>query len=355
MDYKFSIFSDLQDFILSHKKLSVDELLVEIRNELGANFIKHIFQLNTPCHIIVFKDNNDKKFVIKLERAQSPVTTQKEVIWYSYIQDHNISFPHIPEFYGGYQDQEVAFYFLEYLNEYIPASKLFVEEKFSAEELASIAIDAVTSVENLFHSLPRKKDPGIVRSAFADRLQKRFSEMYEHEYLKEILEKNEIVINGSTYQNMPFYIDRLVNSPLLKDIENKELGIIHGDMHFGNILIKENNPFMFLDPNGALFLPLEYDYSKILYSTLSGYDLLHAGRYALRVKSGEYEFSLDMQQERDKITKKYIEFLGERAATVYFTNAIHTISSIPHHAKDVDETIATYLQTILILDELFRN
>lgn len=346
---------ELQNFILSNKEFSVTELLEKIKSYLGENFVQHIFQLNTPCNVIIFKNKADEKFVLKLERSDNPLVTQKEVNWYTYIKDNIVVPAHFPHFFGGYQDKGIAFYFLDYLDAYVPVGTLFVQDKLTVVELVSIANEAIIAVEEMFYKLPRKKDPAIVRAVFAERLQKRYSEMYVFEYLKELLGREEIIINGKSYKNMPFYIEKLVDSPILKDIEDKDLGIIHGDMHFGNILLKEGSPFMFLDPNGALFLPLEYDYSKILYSTQSGYDFLHTGRYKLQQNNKEFEFSLDEHEKRAEVTDNYIKFLGDKAATVWYTNAIHTISSLPHHAKDVEETTATYLQSILILDDLFKR
>ncbi len=351
MDYKFEIISHVHSFILANKLSNANELVENLKRELGDKFEKHIFQLNTPCHIIVFGEGKNK-FVVKLERNSHPTTTQKEIAWYSYISEHNIPTANLPKFYGGYQDEGVAFYFLEYLEDYVSAGDALVDGTMTSQELSKLATDAMTAVENMFHALPRKKDSSIVRQVFAERLQKRFNEMFEFDYLKEMLSWDEVIINGKSYKNLPFFIERLINHPLLREIENKELGIIHGDMHFGNILIKKGASFMFLDPNGALFLPLEYDYSKILYSTMSGHNFLRKGKYLVRQDENRFDFDLDGEKIREKITKDYVEFLGNRAKTVFYTNAIHSISALPHHAKEKEEEVAKYLQTILVLNDL---
>lgn len=354
MDYRFEILSRIHSFILSNKSDSVEELIEKLKLELGDSFKKHIFQLNTPCHILVFEEA-DNKFVIKLERAMDPTTTQKEIAWYSYIAESNIPFSHLPKFYGGYQDENVAFYFLEYLEGYTSAGDALIDGTMSSKELSKLATDAITAVEGMFYDLPRKRDSAIVRQVFAERLQRRFDEMYEYDYLKEMLNWKEVVINGKSHRNIPFFIDKLVNHPLLREIEDKELGIIHGDMHFGNVLVKKGLPFKFLDPNGALYLPLEYDYSKILYSTMSGHNHLRAGKYFIRQNKNRFDFSLDGENDRAKITNDYVSFLGNKAETVFYTNAIHSISALPHHAKEKDEEIAKYLQTIIVLSKLLPS
>jgi len=346
--------TDVSDFLVANKSMQSEGMVAGLQEFLGDNYIDYISQHNTPCDIIVFGDEKGK-YVVKLERNDNPTTTQKEVSWYQYIKDNGVVPEHFPKYYGGYQDEGLAFYFLEYLDGYKPVGSLFLDDKMSTEDLIKASTDAITAVEDMFHSLPRKKDPEVTKKVFGNRLQSRIAEMYEFPYLAEMLEREEIVINGKPYKNIPHYMDKLLNHPLLDEISEKEVGIIHGDMHFGNILLGEGDkPFMFLDPNGALFLPLEYDYSKILYATHTGYDFLHVGRYKLSGGDGVYEFQLDEREKRKAVTEGYVDFLGDRAKTVFYTNAIHTLASLPHHAKDMEEETATYLQSLIILEEIFK-
>lgn len=348
--------SDIGKFLIKNRDLNSQELVDGLKGYLGDNYIDLISQHNTPCQIIVFGNNNDGKFVVKLERNDNPTVTQKEVAWNDYIKEQRVSLNDFPKYYEGYQDEKIAFYFLEYLDGFTPVGQLLLDGKLTSREIIKISTDSITAVEELFHSLPKKKDSSVVREVFVGRLQKRIDEMYQFEYLKEMLSKGEIVINGKLYKNIPYYMDVLVNSPLLDEMSNADLGIIHGDMHLGNILINDKkDQLKFLDPNGAFFLPLEYDYSKILYSSHTGYDFLHAGRYQLSGGDGVYQFKLDEERKRNEITKGYIKFLRDKAKTVYYTNIVHTLASLPHHANDVEEETATYLQSLLLLDDLYKG
>lgn len=351
---KPALISQVGNFLIENRDKDVGGLVSGLRELLGDNYINLISQHNTPCQIVVFGNENEGKYVAKLERNDNPATTRKEVLWNDYIQENGAVAEHFPKYYGGHQDENLAFYFLEYLEGFTPVGQLFLDGKMTIEELVKVSTDSITAVEKMFDSLPKKKDPGVVREAFAGRLQKRIDEMYKFDYLKEMLGKEEIVINGKPYKNIPHYMERLVNSPLLDEMAESDLGIIHGDMHLGNILLnEEKNEFKFLDPNGAQFLPLEYDYSKILYATHTGYDFLHVGRYQLSGGDGVYEFKLDEEEKRRAVTEGYVKFLGDKAKTVHYTNIVHTLASLPHHANDVQEETATYLQSLILLDELY--
>lgn len=74
------------------------------------------------------------------------------------------------------------------------------------------------------------------------------------------------------------YFDKLKNS--LKDYEKKSLGkigVIHGDPVLSNIIKKNNDDLIFLDPRGSLgnnftiFGDTNYDFAKV-YQSLSGYE-----------------------------------------------------------------------------------
>ena len=79
----------------------------------------------------------------------------------------------------------------------------------------------------------------------------------------------------------------LISKKKLIDIDNNlkkyeklklgKVGIIHGDPILGNIIKKNDNEFVFLDPNGSLYNnfslygDVNYDFAKV-YQSLTGYE-----------------------------------------------------------------------------------
>ena len=101
-------------------------------------------------------------------------------------------------------------------------------------------------------------------------------QIIEHfEFIKKI-NNFEVEINISIFKNIvsKLYLE------IIKSIDNnKRYNIIHGDCTFSNTLKTLDNEIKYIDPRGyfgktKLFGPIEYDYSKILYS-MSGYDLFN--------------------------------------------------------------------------------
>jgi hypothetical protein len=88
-------------------------------------------------------------------------------------------------------------------------------------------------------------------------------------------------VNNLQIKTIEFYADKIYNR-IIEIIEKTEPNyqLIHGDIHLGNILEKQDTPekkLYFIDPRGVfgntkLFGLKEYDYAKLLFG-ISGYSI----------------------------------------------------------------------------------
>ena len=105
-----------------------------------------------------------------------------------------------------------------------------------------------------------------------------------------------IVINGKTLLNIPSALLEISKRPILLELLNpKQLRMIHGDLHFQNILVGPTDsglPFLLADPRGELKgSDLYYDMGKLWHSFNGLYDLIHTDLYSVgKTVAGEGSF-----------------------------------------------------------------
>ena len=120
-----------------------------------------------------------------------------------------------------------------------------------------------------------------------------------------------------------------------------EISVIHGDPVFTNIIMKENQDFIFIDMRGeignldTIYGDKWYDYAKI-YQSLMGYDEILLDKFV----DTDYKSSL-LNHFEDLITMKYGE---ERTNLIKSLTASLLFSLIPLH--DEKHKIIDYYELI---------
>jgi len=191
---------------------------------------------------------------------------------------------------------------------------------------------------------------------FIGKYEERIKEAKKYIFLKKLFSQKIITINNIQYKNLDFYISIIRNNNKLKSLLTPIMfGLIHGDLHCGNILIKSDNIY-FVDPNGNLFMPLEYDYGKIFHSINGGYGSIMRKKFKLETKSiNKYVFSLNLPKEYTYTFKQIVKEIPlDVFIKSFYSQAMHFATMIPHHAKDEKETTAIFLRSIQLFNELFK-
>jgi thiamine kinase-like enzyme len=117
---------------------------------------------------------------------------------------------------------------------------------------------------------------------------------------EKLLDAKQINISGSELYNPTDILHKLENDESLKKhLQPPFLCMIHGDLHFGNILVNVDLPkkirFKFIDPRGFSRpgYPLgvgdvAYDIGKLLHSAHGYYDFIHVGYLTTKVGTFKY-------------------------------------------------------------------
>jgi len=112
---------------------------------------------------------------------------------------------------------------------------------------------------------------------------------------KKIFQAKKIIINSVEYDNLQTVVNKISLCPsLIKFLTPKKLCLIHGDLHFDNILVNiDSLPYRFrlIDPKGFSAGDPMYDVSKLLHDFNGLYDFIY-----------EYMFSLNYKITNDILT-----------------------------------------------------
>jgi len=193
-----------------------------------------------------------------------------------------------------------------------------------------------------------------------------------------IMSAKKIVLNGKEYENIPFLIKEICERPLLlQKIEPKNLRMIHGDLHFQNILVSLDDPdgFILADPRGELSgSDLYYDMGKLWHSFNGLYDFLHTNMFSLKLQINNEVVSAMVDYNSPKIVKEYEKIKKELPKKlerynlikqdpnwelkILFAEAMHFSSVMPFHLKNdgkEEKAIAMYLTGVRLLNEFFER
>jgi hypothetical protein len=105
------------------------------------------------------------------------------------------------------------------------------------------------------------------------------------EILARLVSADRIRINGVLYKNIKeLYTDLADRADIIDILKPHDLVMIHGDLHFQNILIynETDTGFMLVDPRGELLgSDVYYDMGKLWFSFHGKYDFIHTDQFKL--------------------------------------------------------------------------
>ncbi len=209
------------------------------------------------------------------------------------------------------------------------------------------------------------------------RVKDRVQETYENcPPLRGIIRAQKVIINGRVYRNIPECLLIIASKlELLVHLSPKQLRMIHGDLHFQNILVgptETNTGFILADPRGELNgSDLFYDMGKLWHSFNGLYDLIHTDLFTLKEDDcGPDYVSFCFLFPNKELLKTYASIKGlshvmlEEFSLIrndpywlpktLFTEAMHFSSVMAFHIRnDSNESRAKalYLKGVQLLNE----
>lgn len=343
--------------ILRYSPLVKKDIKYVLSKVLGNDLVKTIEQHNTSAVLAVYASSEGLR-ILKIEAGAPPQKTIKEIHWYRTLQNsRNVS--QTPSFFGGLYNKNIAVYELEFLDKYALFEDLIINDNINETQIQGYIMGSLdlmtvffTSKQSRFVSFEEGE------TLYWLKIKQRVKEASNIPWLKELLQQRIVIINDKEFPGIPLILETLSKEVLRRKITPCRWGFVHGDIHFGNIMVNEGK-IKLIDPNGKLELPIEYDIGKLLHSLHGNYNYIHRGRFSLEARASphEYVFKINTASKEYRWFEEIFRnrFSEEVVLRSLFSECCHFLTMLPHHTKDREETTALYLQTIILFQDLLRK
>lgn len=343
--------TDIIDQIATIKPSSRNDFIAQIQTIAGSSLIRTIDTHNTESVLFVFQNTQTQpilhnRYILKAEYGNR-TATEKEINWYLRVKENTFLPKQI--FYSVSETHSLLV--LEFIEDAQTLDNIDSQDGH-ASTLAYYR-QAIEFDRKLYKdSMPRASTLKEMDKFYIDKFRQRLQESTRFDYLLRLLKKDTHIINGKLYYSPRHYIEKINENSTLRDhLMPRRLGLIHGDLHGGNILVANNHMYL-VDPNGNREMPLEYDFGKILHTVHGRYPTIMNDAYVLDRDSQGFTFKLNtVQTEVYSDIKKLFD--DSELVRGLYAEAMHFATMLPHHATNQRETTALFLRTIELFDDLY--
>ena len=225
---------------------------------------------------------------------------------------------------------------------------------------------ATECLENSLYKVnQRPADKATIDEYIKSKVNKNLDKIMNAKYLKRLMEYDEIIINGRSFHNLPYYLPYLSEGHLYDIFKNDTYSEIHGDLTIENIICTRNadgdDDFYIIDPNtGNVHDSSNLDYGKLLQSIHGGYEFLMATKNVsiernrinfVFTKSEAYTYLYDML---DKYMREHFE--EERVKSIYYHEIIHWLRLMPYKIeKNGKRVLLFYAGMLMVMNDVVNN
>ncbi len=225
---------------------------------------------------------------------------------------------------------------------------------------------ATECLENSLYKVnQRPADKATIDEYIKSKVNKNLDKIMNAKYLKRLMEYDEIIINGRSFHNLPYYLPYLSEEHLYDIFKNDTYSEIHGDLTIENIICTRNadgdDDFYIIDPNtGNVHDSSNLDYGKLLQSIHGGYEFLMATKNVsiernrinfVFTKSEAYTYLYDML---DKYMREHFE--EERVKSIYYHEIIHWLRLMPYKIeKNGKRVLLFYAGMLMVMNDVINN
>lgn len=188
------------------------------------------------------KGKNEKKYlVIKYDHSYRRNKLVREINWLLNL-DKCVSYL-FPEIIYYSLNKKCPFYIAPHYGEYTALSDLFLYKKIS-DKIADKILNELLNLmfSKIYPKKASKECKGYIQKFHINRIKKRHKEtIFYCKSFKELINERKININGVTYENAPKIVTQLENNKTaIGRLSPGVLNMVHGDLHFGNVLFSDS-------------------------------------------------------------------------------------------------------------------
>ncbi|GAA4725966.1 phosphotransferase [Brevibacillus fulvus] len=163
-----------------------------------------------------------------------------------------------------------------------------------------------------------------------------------------------ITVNGRECRNVFFYKRDLAKK--LERIQCREFTFIHGDCTFSNLMLKNDQEPVLIDPRGyfgftELYGDPMYDWAKLYYSIKGNYDRFNLKEFRLSI--GEQDIQLEIASNGwEDMETDFYELTGAEPEIIRLLHAVIWLSLTTYAWQDYDSICGAFYNGIYYLEEV---
>lgn len=258
---------------------------------------------------------------------------ENEVAWYERVKD--LGFNRIPQL-------------LEYpplVMSKVPGKHVWEIDNLTPREQRSMIADTLYTLQDLHSRGHVHVDAHDIKAVYVDKTQSRV-----HEVSKLIpgFDRESITVNGVKCANVFHAKHQAIWDKILKLVQADTFSPIHGDPTFSNIIIDENLKAWFIDPRGYfnkqndIYGDPDYDFAKVYYSAVGGYDTFNRRKFKLFVDGETAEIIMEEPVTTAVAEKVFHEFFPNKINKIKILHGLIWLALSGYAKDDIDSAIGSF-------------
>lgn len=284
----------------------------------------------------------DGKFYKQAIDAQGEKLAKREYAWFEALKGKK--FKNLPQIYG----------YDPLCMEYIEGSNIYEYSDVSIAKKKEILKQIIECLDEIHQMGSVPVDRNSFKIAYIDKTYDRLKKVRN---LVPFANNEIVIVNGKPCRNI-FYHQQQLEYMVMQFLP-KEFKLIHGDCTFSNIILKDGDSPILIDPRGyfgntELYGDEAYDWTKLYYSLFSNYDQFNLKRFRLHI--GQNSVDIDIFSNNwEELEDYFFELLEGKVTRLQMKLylAITWLSLTTYAWEDYDSICGAFYMGIYYLEEAF--
>jgi GTP:adenosylcobinamide-phosphate guanylyltransferase len=268
-----------------------------------------------------------------------------EVSWYREAQ--NLGFRRIPRIYS---EEPLVL-------ERIRGIHAYHGFDFSKREQRAVLADHLDALFSLHDLGSIQSSESDLRTVYIDKTKARVASIAK---LIPMFSRDSITINGRKCRNIFVEKHHDCFDKIQKTLHTDSFVPIHGDPTFSNSIVDDKLRVWFIDPRGyfakqGIFGDANYDFAKVYYSAVGGYDAFNRRKFKLYVDDDTVEVLMDTPLFAETAKSIFKETFGENQHRIELLHGLIWLGLSGYVRDDIDSAIGAFYLGLYWLEEGLAN
>lgn len=275
--------------------------------------------------------------------SQGERLAKREAAWYE--KARLLRIPELPEIF---ETKPLKMEFIKGRNIY--------DCNFDYKTKKSILDALVGALKSLHESEKVAVDSFSLEEAYFNKTMDRLAKIQD---LIPFARDKEIIVNGRKCRNVYFYKRELQKKIDSLKCDCEEFAFIHGDCTFSNLMVRDDNSPVLIDPRGyfgfsELFGDVRYDWAKLYYSIVGNYDQFNLKRFRLEIgDTPEDGINLKIISNHwEDLEKDFFDITGANKDEIKLLHAVIWLSLTTYAWQDYDSICGAFYNGLYYLEEV---